>query len=288
MPDEATISVLRDLAVLTWLALMIGVLVYRGIERLRPAGSPPRIRKGKVACDVFAAPDGIVVAGVSMILLYGLNAGAAAGAPGVVDEGSAPAELTLDALLMNAVFMLLLGAIVVGYLSGIRRLDVVAVFGLKRLSAARVLGLGLLLLIPIVVTVNASAYAVNLWLEGIWGGMEPQNTVQAFQDSDGWAMRVIMVAFAVVIAPVVEETLFRGLIYPVFKKYTDGIFAAACSSVLFGLVHMHVGSLAPLVILALILCFVYERTGSLWLPMVIHAGFNGVSLLALSTMKEGM
>ena len=275
-------SVLRDVAMLTWLALMAGVLVYRVLEVMRPAGSPPRLRTGKVVSEVFAAPDAIVVAAVSVILLLGLAAeGGRAGGEGADENG-----LTLEALLVNAVFMLFLGAIVLGYLKGVRRLDWMELFGLRRISLGRVLGVGLLLLIPVVLVVNTSAYFVNAWLEGVWGGMEPQNTVQAFQDSGGTGVRVVMVVFAVVIAPLVEETLFRGFIYPVFKKYTDGLFAALCSSLLFGLVHMHVGSLAPLVVLALILCYVYERSGSLLLPMVIHAGFNAVSLIGLVLMEE--
>lgn len=280
-------NVLRDVAMLTWLALMAGVMVYRVIDAVRPASTPPRVRRGKVVSEVFAAPDALVVAAVCVVLLFGLSADPG-GTSGVADgaaDGDGADKLTVNALLVNAVFMLFLGGVVLAYLKGIRQLNWVDLFGLRRISLPRLVGAGLLLLGPVVVVVNLSAYAVGAWLEGFWE-LEPQNTVQAFQETDQIQVRLMMVAFAVVIAPLVEEILFRGFIYPVFKKYTDGVFAAVCSSLLFGLVHMHVGSLAPLVVLALILCLVYDRSGSLLLPIMIHAGFNAVSLTGLLFLED--
>jgi hypothetical protein len=50
---------------------------------------------------------------------------------------------------------------------------------------------------------------------------------------------------------------------------------------LFAVVHLHIGTLMPLTLLALIFCAVYELTGSLLLPMVLHGLFNGTSLMVM-------
>lgn len=284
MPDAASISVLRDVATLTWIALAIGVVAFRIWRVAKPLEAMEPRPGSWVDASAFTAADGIVVAALSMILLYGLNG---TGDPEASQGEAGPDELTLGALVANAVFMLTLWTLLMGYLSFVRQLSVREVFGLTRMSVARAVGLGLLILIPVVLVVNTSAYLVSGWLEQFWTGLEPQNAVQAFRDNNQPGVRVMMVVFAVFIAPLVEETFFRGFIYPVFKKYTVGPYAAICSSLLFGLVHLHVGSLVPLVILALLLCRVYERTGSLIVPMVIHSGFNAISLIGLMLLEDG-
>lgn len=284
MPDAASISVLRDVATLTWIALAIGVVAFRIWRVAKPLEAMEPRPGSWVDASAFTAADGIVVAALSMILLYGLNG---TGDPEASQGEAGPDELTVGALVANAVFMLTLWTLLMGYLSFVRQLSVREVFGLTRMSVARAVGLGLLILIPVVLVVNTSAYLVSGWLEQFWTGLEPQNAVQAFRDNNQPGVRVMMVVFAVFIAPLVEETFFRGFIYPVFKKYTVGPYAAICSSLLFGLVHLHVGSLVPLVILALLLCRVYERTGSLIVPMVIHSGFNAISLIGLMLLEDG-
>lgn len=280
MPDAASLSVLRDLATLTWVALALGVLGFRLWHVFRPVAALEPGPGRWVDVRAFSAADGVVVAAISMVLLFGLN-----GAPSGGGEPVEEAELTTEGLFTNAVFMLSLWAILLVYLQLVRGMSWGRVFGLDRVRIERAVGLGLLLLIPVVITVNVTAYGMGLWLETFWE-LEPQAAVQAFSADAQPGVRVMMVLFAVVIAPLVEETIFRGFIYPVFKKYTDGLYAAVCSSLLFGLVHLHVGSLVPLVLLALILCFVYERSGSLIVPMVIHAGFNAISLIGLLIFQE--
>ena len=88
----------------------------------------------------------------------------------------------------------------------------------------------------------------------------------------------MLIIAAVIVAPIVEETVFRGFIYGVIKRFTDSWFAAFCSALLFAVVHFHIGSLIPLTVLALVLCAAYERTGSLVVPMMMHGLFNGTSI----------
>ena len=81
---------------------------------------------------------------------------------------------------------------------------------------------------------------------------------------------------AVVIAPVAEEVFFRGLLQTflvrAFGRRWPAIVAAA---VLFSLAHLSSPYHIPaLVVLAVMLGYAYERTGSLVSPIIIHAAFN--------------
>lgn len=111
--------------------------------------------------------------------------------------------------------------------------------------------------------------------------------MKAFKTAGSLPAKIMMGVAAVIVAPLVEEIVFRGFIYGVLKRYTDGWFAAVCSASLFAIVHMHVGTLIPLFVLALGLCAAYERTGSLLVPMGMHAIFNGASTTFLLLYPDG-
>jgi membrane protease YdiL (CAAX protease family) len=90
-------------------------------------------------------------------------------------------------------------------------------------------------------------------------------------------------ATAAFIVPISEEVLFRGFIFGAIRRRSGPIAAALASAVLFALVHPPLDWL-PILILALALAGVYEKTGSLLAPMAAHAATNvvGVALLLLN------
>ena len=88
-----------------------------------------------------------------------------------------------------------------------------------------------------------------------------------------------VVGVAVIVAPIIEEVFFRGVLLPVLlQKYRLWIPLIG-SSMLFALVHGHLPSMLPLFVLGLGLGGAYLYTGNLLVPIGIHALFNGVSLL---------
>lgn len=108
---------------------------------------------------------------------------------------------------------------------------------------------------------------------------EPQEVVtfltemiRAGKMEDVW----LVVAAIVVAAPLVEEMLFRGLIYGAAKRFLGLKAALIAVSALFGLVHLNAASLAPLIVLAVVLTLAYEATGTLWAPIAMHAAFNAL------------
>jgi membrane protease YdiL (CAAX protease family) len=86
---------------------------------------------------------------------------------------------------------------------------------------------------------------------------------------------------AVIVAPVAEEVIFRGYLYPVVKKYAGTTVALLLTAVLFAVLHGHVPSIPALTMLAVCLGLAYEKSGSLLVPMIMHAVFNAVSVAGI-------
>lgn len=93
-----------------------------------------------------------------------------------------------------------------------------------------------------------------------------------------WAV-IVLFLVAVLMAPTLEEVLFRGLLLPALRRRFAFPFSAAVVTVLFASLHAtQTGAYwPPLIGIAVCGWFLArsrERTGSLWPPMAFHAGFN--------------
>lgn len=92
----------------------------------------------------------------------------------------------------------------------------------------------------------------------------------------------------VLMAPVLEEVVFRGLIYKRLKTGMPVVVAAIISSVVFGLMHGTIIWGMYAFVLGVVLIIVYERFHSLLANILLHMGFNltGMGLQLFSDMSE--
>ncbi|MDY6783219.1 MAG: type II CAAX endopeptidase family protein [Cyanobacteriota bacterium] len=91
-----------------------------------------------------------------------------------------------------------------------------------------------------------------------------------------WVYNAFLILLLVVIAPVVEETLFRGIILQRWATkwgLTAGIIS---SSLLFGILHLNVVGLS---IFGIAMAVLYLKTKTLWLPIAVHALNNAAVVL---------
>jgi membrane protease YdiL (CAAX protease family) len=116
------------------------------------------------------------------------------------------------------------------------------------------------------------------WMESL-GGETVQDTVKLLQSCNDPVILGLMSFAAVFVAPVCEEIIFRGFFYAAAKKFAGPWVAAVCSALVFAAAHGNLSALLPLFILALVLVFLYEKTGSLWAPIAVHFCFNGATVL---------
>ena len=101
---------------------------------------------------------------------------------------------------------------------------------------------------------------------------------------DAW---VVFLA-AVVLAALVEELIFRGVLSRTLEKTRLGFWAgAAIASAAFAVLHMQYGIAGQAIIFAvgLTLAWIRSSTGSLWPSIICHAVNNGVALLAMRAMS---
>ena len=89
-----------------------------------------------------------------------------------------------------------------------------------------------------------------------------------------------------ILIPAVEELLFRGLLYRSIKRSLSPLIAAIISATLFGLAHMEPDTMPQLIIIGLILTYVYEKSGSIYVPIALHATNNFISVMVLVHGKE--
>ncbi|MFM9539977.1 CPBP family intramembrane glutamic endopeptidase [Streptomyces turgidiscabies] len=85
---------------------------------------------------------------------------------------------------------------------------------------------------------------------------------------------VATLLLTLVAAPVGEEFLFRGLIYPLLRKRVSILVSTLVTAVVFGLVHGNAVQFASTLPLAVLLALVYEHTRALWPCVLLHLGFN--------------
>ena len=90
---------------------------------------------------------------------------------------------------------------------------------------------------------------------------------------------------AVIVAPVVEETYFRGWIFTSLRQSWGRWPAVIISALLFGLAHYKSTHLYALAVfpLGLILAALRERTGSAGTSMLFHAANNLIAVLSAAT-----
>ncbi|MCP9928133.1 CPBP family intramembrane metalloprotease [Cyanobium sp. CH-040] len=86
---------------------------------------------------------------------------------------------------------------------------------------------------------------------------------------------------AMVLAPLFEETLFRGVLLPVLGSHWGGAAGVVASALVFGLAHLSLGELVPLVMLGLGLGWLRLRSGRLGPCVLMHGLWNGFTFANL-------
>lgn len=127
---------------------------------------------------------------------------------------------------------------------------------------------------------DATVIAVRYVAEGYEFSSHP-TIVALGGDGVGFSAVVALWLGAIVIAPLAEEAFFRGILQTfalnIFQSRRTAILLA---SLAFGLVHFQQPQAIPaLVALGVVLGYSYERSGSLLVPVVIHAIFNLKTLI---------
>ncbi len=93
-------------------------------------------------------------------------------------------------------------------------------------------------------------------------------------------------AVTAILAPILEEFVFRGFLLTSFSKLLPMPAAIGLSSVAFGMAHLSVKDLPELTALGVLLGLTYVMSRNLLTPIVIHGLWNGIVLLVLFTVAK--
>jgi membrane protease YdiL (CAAX protease family) len=111
-----------------------------------------------------------------------------------------------------------------------------------------------------------------------------------FQDRN---TTLLFMLIAVFLAPLVEETIFRGYIYPVIGRSFGMVWGIVATGTLFGLLHAEQlwggwGQIALLVFVGIVLTFARAFSRSVVTGFVIHTSYNSVQVIGLLIATHGL
>lgn len=191
----------------------------------------------------------------------------------------APPE-SVETTLLLAMGWLLTFVLVFFSSKWVLRIPVVAeLLGVNRALSWLDIGLGILGLVPyLVLTVAITAIASQI-IPGFDIGQEQNVGFNAlFSSTD------LMLAFTslVVVAPLVEELLFRGYLYGALRKRQVPVWLVwLLVSALFGLAHGQWNVGLNVFALSLVMCAFRHYTGSIWAGVILHMTKNGIAFYFL-------
>lgn len=236
------------------------------------------VRGSRLDAGFFGLPD--LFMGTALAVYFGVNG------LFILLKSDATPELRVEHVRSNLAFMVVVLITVLVFVSA------------RRISLTRAFNLGLdgIGLIPL-----RAAVALVTALPPIWGigfiwerylqNSSPEQALvglfRASAESGDWSSVRLVVLSAFLQAPVVEEVLFRGYFYITLKRYVGSIGSALVVSALFALCHGNVRVIPGLFILSISEIITFERFGSLWVCIFMHACFNGLSLLLLYMESQG-
>jgi membrane protease YdiL (CAAX protease family) len=135
---------------------------------------------------------------------------------------------------------------------------------------------------PLMVGVTGLSHKLMAWLYSLAGWVyvpEAQDVMLLiFENIVNAPVRAILVLFAVLGGPFMEELAFRGMGYDGFRRAGGAVSALIWTSVLFGLYHFSLPQLLPLVFLGALFGAVRILSRSLWCSIAIHCLHNGLVL----------
>ena len=92
----------------------------------------------------------------------------------------------------------------------------------------------------------------------------------------------------ILVTPFAEEIFFRGFLFKWMSGHRPIWLAALVSSTLFGVMHILPPQAISAALLALVLCWLYWRTGSIWPAIAAHVVNNALGVLIGASGLAGL
>ena len=119
-------------------------------------------------------------------------------------------------------------------------------------------------------------------------GGEPstQEAVKMVAMSSSQTELALQALSVMVFAPIAEELLFRGVIYTHIKQAGHPKLAIGFSAIIFAAIHGNLALILPLAVLGWALVWIYEKTGTIIAPIIMHATFNAINFSMIKLLPQ--
>lgn len=163
----------------------------------------------------------------------------------------------------------------------------------------RILGISIVLVfvsIPFINTLVIWNEQMNLpdfmWQIEAWmrkSEDQTQELTRVFLETDSIAGLFVNLIMIALLAAIGEELLFRGAILKLLFGATKNMHVAVwISAIVFSAFHMQFYGFVPRMILGLLFGYIFVWSGSLWIPILLHFVFNGISVIAAFLFQRGI
>jgi membrane protease YdiL (CAAX protease family) len=124
--------------------------------------------------------------------------------------------------------------------------------------------------------------AAAIWIYDTFGseGFDAVNTAR--DQSPAWLLLVT----ALILAPIGEESLIRGIAYPALRRHWPPLASAFVTASVFAILHGNLVQIVLTVPLGILLAFVYEATQRLWQVVLMHVLFNVASTVVPAELVQ--
>jgi membrane protease YdiL (CAAX protease family) len=104
------------------------------------------------------------------------------------------------------------------------------------------------------------------------------------QVGNSWWEFALIFLVLVVVAPIAEEVLMRGLLFGRIRSQLSFWPTALIISFVFAVAHWQINVSIDTFILSMVACYAREKTGALYSSILIHAAKNGLAFALLFMM----
>ena len=122
--------------------------------------------------------------------------------------------------------------------------------------------------------ITSVAIGLPIKLAAIWGVFPVFDNVEIILKDGNLLLSVLSI---VICAPLMEELVFRGLVFKSFRSISGFWFSAGLSSAVWAVIHLNLIQGIRAVGVGLFLAFVYETCQKLWVPVFAHMSINAVA-----------
>lgn len=140
--------------------------------------------------------------------------------------------------------------------------------------------------VPIMYIANIAGSLLSAGITGELSTSQNQLLIESLMKE----LPVLMIVAVTVLAPILEEFIFRLLLFTGFYKYGRWV-AYLASAGLFGLLHVfqpiiqgninEIVMVFPYLFMGIALCYIYERSDNIFIPVIAHGLMNTISVLLI-------